>query len=78
MKLNELKYFAFDKQLLAIYSSVKHFRCLIEGREFDFLADHETIHQSIQSRRIPQTAQTLGSYLRDLNKHTSRKRNVVV
>lgn len=35
LKPNETKYSAFDKELLAIYLSVKHFRYLIEGREFE-------------------------------------------
>ena len=30
----EKKYSAFDRELLAAYSSIRHFRYMLEGREF--------------------------------------------
>lgn len=36
----ERKYSTFDRELLAVYSSIKHFRHFLEGREFVVLTDH--------------------------------------
>lgn len=44
-KLNkaQTKYSAYDRELLAIYESVKHFRFMIEGRHFVIYTDHKPL-----------------------------------
>lgn len=37
----ERKYAAYDRELLAIYNEIKHFRYMIEGRPFTVLTDHK-------------------------------------
>ena len=39
----EVKYGAYDRELLAIYKSVKHFRHMIEGRNFTIYTDHRPL-----------------------------------
>lgn len=44
-KLNnaQKKYSAFDKELLAIYLSIIHFRYMLEGRDFHVITDHKPL-----------------------------------
>ena len=37
----EKKYSTFDRELLAAYSSLHHFRFMLEGREFAIFTDHK-------------------------------------
>ena len=37
------KYSAFGRELLAIHSSIRHFRYFLEGREFCVYTDHEPL-----------------------------------
>ena len=39
----ELKYSTFDRELLAIYLAIKHFRHSLEGRPFVIFTDHEPL-----------------------------------
>lgn len=39
----ETKYGAYDRELLAIYLAVKHFRYMVEGRDFVIFTDHKPI-----------------------------------
>ena len=39
----EAKYSAFDRELLALYLSVKHFRPTLEGRTFTIFTDHNCV-----------------------------------
>ena len=39
----ESKYSAFDRELLAIYLAVKHFRHMVEARNFIIYTDHKPI-----------------------------------
>jgi hypothetical protein len=43
----ESKYSTFDRELLAAFSSVRHFRFLLEGRKFRLLTDHKPLVASI-------------------------------
>lgn len=43
LSLTEQNYSAFDRELLAIYKSVKHFRHLLEGRHFVIFTDHKPL-----------------------------------
>ena len=44
-KLNtaEQKYSAFDRELLAVYAAIRHFRWALEGRRFYVLSDHKPL-----------------------------------
>lgn len=37
------KYSAYDRELLAIYQSIKHFRFMLEGRHFTIVTDHKPL-----------------------------------
>lgn len=56
-KLNSAQthYSTFDKELLAIYESVKHFRFMLEGRVFKILTDHKALTYAFttKSERSP-------------------------
>lgn len=39
----ETRYNTFDRELLAMYQAVKHFRYFIEGREFILFTDHHYV-----------------------------------
>ena len=55
LKPAETRYSTFDKELLAIYLAIKHFRHFVEGRSFCVLTDHKpltfalTLHSSNHS-----------------------------
>ncbi|BHF77518.1 hypothetical protein SprV_0602062500 [Sparganum proliferum] len=46
----ETRYSNFGRELLAIYLAVKHFRHLLEGREFTIFTDHKPLTFAIHSR----------------------------
>lgn len=37
------KYSAYDRELLAIYTAIKHFKHILEGRNFTIYTDHKPI-----------------------------------
>ena len=39
----ELKYSAFDRELLAVYLGIRHFRHYLEGRDFPIFTDHRPL-----------------------------------
>ena len=43
----ERRYSTFDRELLAIYSSIKHFRHFVEGRVFSVYTDHKPLMFSL-------------------------------
>ena len=45
----ETRYRAFDRELLAVYLSIKHFRYFVEGREFHVLTDHKPLIFALNS-----------------------------
>ena len=45
----ESRYSTFDRELLAIYSSIRHFKHYVEGRKFHILTDHKPITFSLFS-----------------------------
>lgn len=53
-KLNnaQQKYSAYDRELLAIYDSVKHFRHMLEGRHFVIFTDHKPITFAFQKKDL--------------------------
>lgn len=44
-------YSAYDRELLAIYESVKHFRYMVEGRHFIIYTDHKPITFAFQQNK---------------------------
>ena len=50
MKLAEKRYSTFDKELLAIYLAIKHFRHYVEGRHFHVLTDHKPLTYALNTR----------------------------
>ena len=77
----ERKYSAFDRELLALYLAVKHFRCSLEGRAFVIFTDHKPLIGAIASDgdRSPRQTRHLSfvaEYSTDI-RHVSGSANVV-
>ena len=49
LKPSETRYSTFDRELLAIYLSIKHFRHYVEGRKFHIVTDHKPLIHSLLS-----------------------------
>ena len=52
----EVKYSTFDRELLAIYAAVRHFRYFVEGREFSILTDHKPLTTAFKAPLAHATA----------------------
>ena len=50
MKPAETRYSTFDRELLAIYLAIKHFRHFLEGRHFHVLTDHKPLVIALNNR----------------------------
>lgn len=77
----EIKYSAFDRELLAIYLAVKHFRYFVEGREFTIYTDHKPLTTAIftKAERSPRQSRHL-DYISQFSidiQHIKGKDNVV-
>ena len=46
----ELNYATFDRELLAVFSSIVHFRYLLEARHFYVLTDHKPLVHALRTR----------------------------
>ena len=46
----ETRYSTFDRELLAVYLAIKHFRHLLEGRHFHILTDHKPLTFALNTR----------------------------
>lgn len=53
MTETQKKYSAYDRELLAVYQAIKHFRTQLEGREFTVHTDHRPL-TSMFNRKIDQ------------------------
>ena len=49
----ERKYSAFDRELLALYLSIRHFRYFLEGRHFIVYTDHKPLTFSVSKTAEP-------------------------
>ena len=83
-KLNtaDQKYSAFDRELLAMYAEIRHFRWALEGRRFYVLSDHKplTIALHRQSDAWSACQQRHLSYVAEYTsdiQHLAGKENVV-
>lgn len=77
----ETRYSAFDRELLGVYSAVKHFRYFVAGREFTIYTDHKPIVGAINSKceRSPRQSRHLdfiAQYSTDI-RHVKGEDNVV-
>ena len=43
LKSAETRYSTFDRELLAVYLAIRHFRYFVEGRQFHILTDHKPL-----------------------------------
>ena len=50
LKPAEVRYSTFDRELLAIYLSIRHFRHMVEGREFAIYTDHKPLTRALTSK----------------------------
>lgn len=50
MNKAQTQYSAYDRELLAIYESVKHFRHMLEGRHFTIYTDHKPLTFAFQKK----------------------------
>jgi len=71
----QMSYSAFDRELLAAYLAVRHFRFQVEGRVFHILTDHKPLTHALHRVSEPWTArqQRQLSYLAE---HTSDIRHL--
>ncbi|KAK7504021.1 hypothetical protein BaRGS_00004753 [Batillaria attramentaria] len=77
----EKKYSAFDRELLAAYSAIKHFRHFLEGRSFTLYTDHKPLVSALknQTERSPRQTRHL-SYIAEFTtdiQYITGKFNVV-
>lgn len=77
----EVKYSALDRELLAIYLSVKHFRYFLEGRDFVVYTDHKPLTTAMTSvtERSPRQSRHLEfiSQFTTNIQHVKGKNNIV-
>lgn len=78
----EQKYSAYDRELLAIYSTIRHFQHFVEGREFIIFTDHRPLtfaftkkSDSCSPRQLRQL-DFIAQFSTDI-RHVSGKDNVV-
>jgi cleavage and polyadenylation specificity factor subunit 1 len=45
------KYSAYDRELLVVYETVKHFRHMLEARHFTIFTDHKPFTFAFQQKR---------------------------
>ena len=77
----EKNYSAFDRELLAVYSAIRHFRHFVEGQSFTAFTDHKPLTTAIDSAtdRSPRQSRHL-SYISEFTtdiQHVSGKHNIV-
>lgn len=77
----ETRYSAFDRELLAMYLAVRHFRDIVEGRQFCIFTDHKPLTFALQSRTARTPRQTnhlsfIAEFTSDI-RHLPGRSNVV-
>jgi hypothetical protein len=77
-----MRYSTFDRELLAAFSAVRHFRFLLEGRQFRLLTDHKPLVTSLFRTTPPWSARQqrqlsfIAEFTSDI-RHTPGQENVV-
>jgi hypothetical protein len=76
------RYSTFDRELLATFSAVRHFRFLLEGRQFRLLTDHKPLVTSLFRTTPPWSARQqrqlsfIAEFTSDI-RHTPGRENMV-
>ncbi len=52
----QVKYSAFDRELLACFQAIRHFRFMLEGRRFTLFTDHKPLTTAVRRSTEPWTA----------------------
>ena len=52
----QVKYSAFDRELLACFQAIRHFRFMLEGRRFTLYTDHKPLTTAVRRSTEPWTA----------------------
>ena len=52
LKAAESRYSTFDRELLAVYLAIRHFRHFVEGREFFICTDHKPLIYALDARPL--------------------------
>ncbi|GFU17672.1 transposon Tf2-8 polyprotein [Trichonephila clavipes] len=47
---SEKSYSAYDRELLTIYSAIRHFRCMLEARDFTVFTDHKPLTYAFRQK----------------------------
>ena len=82
LRTPELKYSTFDRELLALYLSIRHFRFMLEGRTFIAFTDHKPLTFALAKASEPWSARqqrhlaAISEFTTDI-RHISGKTNVV-
>jgi hypothetical protein len=50
------RYSAFNRELLAVFFTIRHFRCMLEGRRFTIFTDHRPLIGALGRVSEPWTA----------------------
>lgn len=78
----EKKYSAFDRELLAVYLAVRHYRFILEGRHFSIFTDHRPLVDAMGKITEPWSARQqrhlafISEYSTDI-RHIAGKENLV-
>ncbi len=76
------KYSAFDRELFACYSGIRHFRYMLDGRQFAIFTDHKPLTYTLARVSDPWTAHQsrqlsyMAEYTSDI-RHIARAANMV-
>ncbi|KII70906.1 Retrovirus-related Pol polyprotein from transposon 17.6 [Thelohanellus kitauei] len=82
LRPSELKYSAFDREYLALYLAIRHFRYYLEGRSFTVYTDHKCLTFVFSKGSDPWAARqqrqitAISKYTTSV-KHIASKQNVV-
>ncbi|KAL6490077.1 hypothetical protein MHYP_G00004220 [Metynnis hypsauchen] len=82
LRPNERKYSTFDRELLALYLAVRHFRFLLEGRPFVAFVDHKPLVFAMAKTAEPWSARQqwqlafISEFTTDIQ-HVAGKNNLV-
>ncbi|MFN9938370.1 MAG: hypothetical protein ACK56I_02740, partial [bacterium] len=55
MDSTQVKYSAFDRELLACFQAIRHFRFMLEGRRFTLYTDHKPLTTAVRRSTEPWT-----------------------
>jgi hypothetical protein len=56
LKPREQRYSTFDRELLALFLAIRHFRCFLEGRDFTAYTDHKPLTFAMKKVSEPWSA----------------------